>query len=189
MKRLFTEFRRLTPNEICCRILEAVERTRPNLSLDIIEDLKSQGYSQSDIAQMFGTTRQAVSWHKRTYGGRLSPREEIARHFPWKVPHEQNQTSPYRRMRDHGEYVATAGRGMTADKLNRLRSFYRKLRQDNVVLEFDPAIAPIPGVSSKGGFAYRPRTEADGDLLIRVNQYTHLTDEGRMIWRLPDVDP
>lgn len=159
------------------------------LSLSLIEELKRQGYSQSDIARMFGTTRQAVSWHKRTYGGRLTPREEVARHFPWKVPHEQNQTSPYRRMRDHGEYVATGGKGMSKDKLDRLRSFYRKIRKDSVVLEFDPHIEPIPGVSSRGGFAFRPRVEADADLLIRGNDYTHLTNEGRIIWRLPTVDP
>ena len=166
-----------------------VAHDRPELTLAIIEDLKSQGYTQSEIARMFGTTRQAVSWHKRTYGGRLTPREEVARHFPWKVPHEQNQTSPYRRMRDHGEYVATGGKGMSKDKLDRLRSFYRKIRKDNVVLEFDPHIEPIPGVSSRGGFAFRPRVEADADLLIRVNAYTHLTNEGRIIWRLPTVDP
>ena len=166
-----------------------MENAHPELTLSIIEELKSQGYSQSDIARMFGKTRQAVSWHKQTYGGRLTPREEIARHFPWKVPYEQNQTSPYRRMRDHGEYAATGGKGMSKDKLDRLRSFYRKLRTENLVLEFDPSIEPIPGVSSRGGFAFRERTGADGDLLIRVNGHTFMTDEARMIWRLPLVDP
>jgi hypothetical protein len=159
------------------------------LSLSLIEELKDQGYSQSDIARMFGKTRQAVSWHKRTYGGKLTPREEVARHFPWKVPHHQNQSSPYRRLRDHGEYVATGGKGMSKDKLSRLRSFYRKLREGNLILEFDPQIEPISGVSNRGGFAFRALTEADADLLIRVNEYTCLTDEGRMIWRLPTVDP
>ena len=166
-----------------------METGAPELSLSLIEELKEQGYSQSDIARMFGKTRQAVSWHKRTYGGKLTPREEVARHFPWKVPHHQNQSSPYRRLRDHGEYVATGGRDMSKDKLNRLRSFYRKLREGNLVLEFDPDIEPISGVSNKGGFAFRARTEADADLLIRVNEHTLLTDEGRMIWRLPEIDP
>jgi hypothetical protein len=92
-------------------------------------------------------------------------------------------------MRDHGEYAATGGKGMSKDKLDRLRSFYRKLRTENLVLEFDPSIEPIPGVSSRGGFAFRERTEADGDLLIRVNGHTFMTDEARMIWRLPLVDP
>lgn len=188
MKRQFGRVSRLTANGVHT-YFHCVAHDQPELTLDIIENLKSRGYTQSEIARMFGTTRQAVSWHKRTYGGRLTPREEVARHFPWKVPHEQNQTSPYRRMRDHGEYVATGGKGMSKDKLDRLRSFYRKIRKDSVVLEFDPHIEPIPGVSSRGGFAFRPRVEADADLLIRVNAYTHLTNEGRIIWRLPTVDP
>lgn len=36
-----------------------------------------------------------------------------------------------------------------------------------------------------GGFRYVPRTIEDDDLLIRVNEYTNLTDEGEMIWCWP----
>jgi hypothetical protein len=98
---------------------------------------------------------------------------------------EQGNTSPFKRLRDHGEWVATGGVGMSDDKLTRLRAFYRKLRDDNLVVEYDPTIPPIPGVSNKGGWAYRQRTPTDEDLLIRVNEYTNLTEEGRGIWRLP----
>ena len=34
-----------------------MDNAQPELSLAIIEDLKSQGYTQSEIARMFGTTR------------------------------------------------------------------------------------------------------------------------------------
>jgi hypothetical protein len=71
-------------------------------------------------------------------------------------------------------------------KLSLLRGFYQKL--EGVVVEFDPALPPSEGIS-EGGFAYRERLESDGDLLIRINQHTHLSDEGRKIWRLPDVLP
>ncbi|ASR77180.1 transcriptional repressor [Mycobacterium phage MyraDee] len=162
---------------------------KQELSLAIIEDLKGKGYSQSEIAEMFGVTRQAVSWHKHTYGGRLTPREIVHQSFPWAVSTEQSQSSPYRRMRDHGEYVATGGVGMSEDKLKRLRTFYRKLRDDNLVLEYDPSLPPEPGVSNKGGFAFRRRAPEDGDLLIRVNEHTHITEEGRIIWRFPPRDP
>ena len=91
-------------------------RTAPALSLAVIEDLKNKGFSQSEIAEMFGVTRQAVSWHKHTYGGRLTRREIILKHFPWKVSTEQGQTSPFKRMRDHAEYVATGGVGMHRDR-------------------------------------------------------------------------
>ena len=57
------------------------------------------------------------------------------------------------------------------------------------VVKFDPSIPPIPGVSNKGGWAYRQRTPTDEDLLIRVNEYTDLTEQGRGIWRLPPLGP
>ena len=51
------------------------------LSLAVIEELKTKGYSQSQIAAMYGVTRQAVSWHKQTYGGRPTEREAVLVHF------------------------------------------------------------------------------------------------------------
>ncbi|OHT67787.1 repressor [Mycobacteroides chelonae] len=162
----------------------------PKLSLAVVEDLKNKGLSQSEIAEMYGVTRQYVSWIKHTYGGTLTPREAILQHFPFEVPTALSQTSPYMRLRDHAEYIATGGDDMSPIKLSRLRSFYRKLRDQNLVLEYDPSIAPIKGVSNKGGWAYRDRVAEDGDLLIRVNEYTRLTEEGRQrIWRFPPVDP
>lgn len=159
------------------------------LTVSVIDALKNQGMNQSEIAELFGVTKQAVSYHKITYEGYRTPREVVLDNFPWQVPEAMCQTSPYRRMRDHGEYMATGGRGMSKDKLKRLRSFYKKLRDEGLVLEFDPTLSPIPGVSNKGGFAYRPRKRSDADLLIRVNKYTTLTAEGRLIWCFPPRDP
>jgi DNA-binding XRE family transcriptional regulator len=160
----------------------------PELTLSVIEDLKRQGYTQSDIARMFGVTRQAVSWHKQTYNGRLTPREEVLKHFPWDVPALMAQTGPYRYMRDHAEYMATGGKGMGKVKLERCRALYRKISQ-GLVLEFDPGIPVTPGVSNTGGFAWRERRPTDGDLIIRVNDHTTLTDEGKLLWRLPPTLP
>ena len=76
---------------------------------------------------------------------------------------------------------------MAPVKLSRLRTFYAKLR-DNAV-EFDPVLPPEPGFANRGGFALRVRVDADGDLLIRVNEHTNLTEKGRTIWRLPETLP
>ena len=138
---------------------------------------------------MYGVTRQYDSWIKKTYGGYRSPREIVLDEFPWSASTLQSSTSAYRRLRDHGEYMATSGDGMSNDKLRRLRAFYRKLREEGLVLEFDPSIPPIRGLAVHGGFAYRERTESDGDLLIRVNEHTRLTDAGRRIWCFPEVEP
>lgn len=159
------------------------------LTLAVVEDLKGKGFSQSEIAEMFGVTRQYVSWIKHTYGGKLTPREVVLRNWPFQVPAEYTQAMPYRRLRDHGEYIATRGRGMSEDKIKRLRTFYRRLRDEKAVVEFDPTIPPTPGVSSVGGWAFRRRLPKDGDLLIRVNKHTEITEEGRLIWRFPPKDP
>lgn len=160
------------------------------LSLSVVEALKNKGFNQSEIAEMYGVTRQYVSWLKHTYGGRLTPREQVLQSFPFEVPVEMGQTSPFRRLRDHGEYVATGGVGMDAEKKRRLRAFYQRLRDEKLVVEFDPTLPPEPGVSNKGGWAYRRRRKSDGDLLIRVNEHTRdLTEEGLMIWRFPHIDP
>jgi hypothetical protein len=103
------------------------------LSLSVIETHKNKGLSQSDIARMYGVSRQAVSWHKRHYGGRLTPREKVLEHFPFEVPTDMGYTSPFKRLRDHGEYVATGRVGMSKDKLQRLRALYRKLREEGLV--------------------------------------------------------
>ena len=74
---------------------------------------------------------------------------------------------------------------MSENKLKRLRSWWRKLYDDNVVLEFDPNLPPVPGVAPNGGFRYVKRRKSDGDLLIRVNKHTVLTEEGELIWCWP----
>lgn len=161
----------------------------PELSLAVIESLKEQGLSQSEIARLYGVSRQAISWWKYTYGGRLTPRQIVNQSFPFQVRSEHAQASPYRRLRDHGEYIATGGKGMTDDKLRRLRWFYRKLRDQNLVVEYDPSLPPEPGVSTAGGWAYRKRKKSDGNLLVRVNEYTEITKQGRRIWVFPKVEP
>lgn len=85
---------------------------RERLTLGIVEALKNKGLNQTDIARQYGVTRQHVSWIKRTYGGKLTAREEILQHWPFKVPVKMGNTSPCKRLRDHGEYVATGGNGM-----------------------------------------------------------------------------
>lgn len=157
------------------------------LSLGVIEDLKRKGFNQSEIAEMFDKTRQAVSWHKVTYHGYRSPREVVMDSWPLQVPRSMGQTSPFRRLRDHGEYVATGGFGMPEDKLQRLRSWYK--RMETHVLEFDPSIPPEDGVSVFGGWAYRSRLPEDGDLLLRDNEYCNLDHIGRSIWRMPPERP
>lgn len=159
--------------------------SRSPLVFSVIEDLRRKGYNQSEIADMHGVSRQAVSWHKVNYGGQLTTRQIVNKAWPWKTTKAHGASVAYQRLRDHGEYMATGGKGMSADKLDRLKKWWTKLRDENIVLEFDPGLPPEPGLSPNGGFAYRKRNRSDGELLIRVNEFTNLTEHGRTIWCWP----
>jgi hypothetical protein len=159
------------------------------ISIGLIEELKRKGYNQTQIAQMFDVSRQAVSYHKVTYNGSRTPREAVRDDFPWKLPSEISSQAPARRIRDLGEFVATGGKGMQEQKLTKLRNFLKKLKDGDLVLEYNPDFPPIQGFANKGGFRLQPRRPSDGDLLIRNNKHTRLTKQGRMIWRFPPVLP
>ncbi|MGW1740009.1 XRE family transcriptional regulator [Nocardia sp. NPDC001965] len=161
---------------------------KPKVTYSEVVALSRQGYNQSEIAEMKGVSRQYISELKFKYGGDYSERDKVLReHFPFEVPVPMTYCSPYQRLRDHGEYFATNGEGMEEYKLQRLRWFYSSLRDK--VVEFDPSIPADPGVCNKGGWAYRERLPSDGRLLIRVNEFTNLTDEGKIIWRFPKKEP
>lgn len=166
-----------------------MSQTKPVLTPSLIEEMKRKGYNQSQIARLYGVTRSYVSWVKHRGGNYTqTARERVMANYPWDVGAKFHDASPNKRMRDHAEYMATRGKGMSEDKLRRLSSFYRYLERDQMVVEFDPDIPPSPGIKT-GGFAYRPREDSDGDLIIRVNEYTRLTPEGRKLWRLPHERP
>ena len=164
--------------------LESLERYP--LTLAVIEGLKGKGLTQSEIARQFRVSRQAVSYHVRKYGGTLTPRQKALESWPWMVPTRLSTQVPYKRLRDHAEFYATKGEGMSLEKLSLLRLFYKRL--EGFVVEFDPDLPPSDGVGI-GGFAYRERLESDSDLLIRVNDHTHLSEEGLKVWRVPAVKP
>jgi hypothetical protein len=160
---------------------------RTPLTPSDIEAMRKKGYNQTQIADLHGVTRQAVSWQKKTYGGFLTPRQQAQRAWPWETSNDHSASAAFQRLRDHGEFMITNGKGMRPEKLARLRSWWKKLHDENVVLEFDPDIPSTPGISPKaGGFRYVPREASDGDLVIRVNGHTNLTEEGKIIWGWPE---
>lgn len=159
-----------------------------------IDDLRRKGFNQSRIAEMMGVTRSYISWVKNTYGAASStyekPREIARRNMPdWPLAGRQHQTQVYAQLGNHLEYVDTAGKGMSENKLYRLRLFYDRLERNNEIIEFNPEFGPTKSVGA-GGFRYLQRTpDDDPRIIIRENEYTQLTDEGRIVWRLPKAKP
>ncbi len=133
---------------------------------------------------MHGVSRQAVSWHKTTYGGQQSTRQIVNQAWPWETTSSHSKSAAYQRLRDHGEFIATGGRDMSDFKRGRHTAWLKMMRENDFVLEFDPNIPPTPRIAPGGGFAYRRRDpRIDGfELLIRVNEFTNLTPEGRRLW-------
>lgn len=161
----------------------------PILTPALVEEEKRAGLTQRQIARKYGVTDQYVSKVKRkTEHYSKTPREQVMEHFPWTVPTRMQRSAPHHRIRDHAEYMATSGRGMSRNKLYQLYLWYRRLREENLVLEFSPDIPPSEA-TKYGGFAYRPREESDGDLIIRVNEHTTLTEEGKETWVFPEEMP
>lgn len=149
-----------------------------------IEELRRKGLNQTEIANMHGVSRQAVSQQKIKYGGVKTTRQIVNEAWPWKTTGLHGKSAAYQRLRDHGEFIASGGREMSDYKLRRHAAWLKMMRANDFVLEFDPNIPPTAGVAPTGGFAYRKRDlQIDGlDLLIRVNEFTNLTPEGRRLW-------
>lgn len=88
----------------------------------------------------------------------MTPLETVRQLFPWNVAPRFADHPLNRIMREHGDYVATGGRGMSGEVLFRLETFYHKLHSENLVIEYDPA----------SGFHYRERLDSDRGLIIRT---------------------
>ncbi|OHT98269.1 hypothetical protein BKG71_19315 [Mycobacteroides chelonae] len=168
-----------------------MENYASGLTIGIVRQLRNQGMNFAEIAREFGVTRQAVSYLWRKYDGSQTTRQKVAAELPFNVPDQFNRAAPLQRLRDHAEFMMTLDDPqLREDQRKRLRSFYKKLRDDNVVVEYDPNIPSDPGVCKTGGFAYRPREPRDGDLLIRENEYTNLTEYGENeLWHFPPHEP
>lgn len=182
---------------------DSQQRLTPQLVREIRtrnRDRHGKPISYAEIGRRWGLSRERVRQLDKENPDRIrTPRQVVMENFPWTVPTKFHNANIHKRMRDHAEYMATGGKGMAPRLLKMLREWYNTLESYNVVVEFDPNIEPsdefgghrghIKSVSSYGGFAYRVREDSDGDLIIRVNEHTRLTAEGKRIWVFPPERP
>ncbi|MDR7303511.1 helix-turn-helix domain-containing protein [Haloactinomyces albus] len=162
------------------------------LTPDAIDNLRRKGFTQRQIAAMYGVSDSAVSAMKRRYAKEISYRtkREIANElFPFRyIQTRFTEAGIYHRLRDHGHYMVGGEDELSYERLKNLGGFYDRLKEYDLVVEYDPSIKP--NISAKyGGFAYRDREPSDGDLIIRMNKHTDITDKNRNIWTLPNKRP
>lgn len=167
---------------------------RSEITHELVYDLViRRRMRQVDVAKMLGTTKQNVAYHLRykTKDDVKIPIAVARESLPWpNVLEEHRQSTPYHRALNHAEYMATRGRGMSRRKLELLRGWYKALTELDQVVAYDPTVPGRPGMKH-GGWVYLPRDHrpidagGDGDLLLRVNEHTVMSDEAYDLWRLP----
>jgi len=156
-----------------------------------ILEYRNKGWSDAKIGRFFGVSRQAISAKAAHYGLPKSKHRVARDSAPFLVPETWNRATAAQRLRAHRMYVLFPdSHGLPDDEISRLRSFYEKLKNEGLIVEFDPTIPPNPGISPNGGFAYRKREPRDRNLILRLNDYTYVEDsyEGSHyyeVWSFP----
>lgn len=166
-------------------------RNGPIITYADIARKKSEGMTQSEIAREVGVSRAYISQIVKEYGPAKepTPREKaIEENYPWEVATGHTQAYLHRQLRNHLDYVVNGSEGMSEVNLERLRLFYNKLKDFDLVVEYSPLNPPMPDTPT-GGYAYLHREKNDGDLIIRINDYTIVTPKTLEIWRMPETLP
>lgn len=161
-----------------------------SLTKDVVNQLLKKGWTKTEIAQAYGTTRQAVQWHyNQLQNPYRDPRKVALDALPWKdMPHSHKRARPHVLIADHLEYVHTKGKDMSEDRLRRLSRFYEKLLDRGIVIAYDPEQPPT--LNNKfGGWLEIPREERDEDLVIRIDGHTQIPEKDRDLWRIPKKRP
>ncbi|WP_123960268.1 hypothetical protein [Corynebacterium pseudopelargi] len=158
------------------------------LTPELVAGLLAEGNSQSGIARTFGVSRQHIHYLAKR-AGLTAEAGEITQHLPWDVDQVKHGNNVIlQSLRAHARYRLQGLAGVQGSTRKRLAAFYRKITVFQQVVDFDPRQPPIPRVSSTGGFMFTPRTNSDGDYLIRIRNGLHWTEKGKTLWLQPTTE-
>lgn len=159
--------------------------TKP-LSPELVMYLLDNGYRQVDIAHEYKVSRQYI--HKLAKdAGYTSPITTVQENLPWSVDPKFSRNATLVALRLVGHERVAPGK-MTDDSRARANGLLKRLRQFDVVVDYDPSYPPIIGLTNTPGFAYVPREEQDDDFIIRIKPGVKITPLGNKIWRMPNED-
>ena len=124
--------------------------------------LRSQGWTQKQIATAYGASESAV-WKALQRAGYIDPQPTYKDILTWDIDEAHKATAIMERFRS----IVKQKKGATLrpDEEVLLRRWMRDLEANDLVVAYHPE-APKNSASSKGGFYYVPRT-ADDDWIIR----------------------
>ena len=163
------------------------KRRTSGLTPAIAQALDRQGVTGVEGARRFGVSR--AFWSKQlraTDGFDKKPTDLINEVWPFNVPDRYTYSRPYKNLRLHAVWMLTQHINREKDR-TLLRGFYAFLKNAQMCVEYDPTQTEPQWRNKTGGFRYVPLNESDGQLLIRVNQYTRdMSEEMQVLWQMPD---
>lgn len=159
------------------------------LSTETVAALLEQGWTQAEIAEAVGVSKQAVHYHARKLG-HITTRREVTNALPWQdLTDDHKRATPYLMIRRHVEYKLKGQTNMSEDSIRRLRSWYEQyILGMGYVVEYDPSIPPAPS-QKFGGWRYVKRERRDENRIIRENEYTKLTPAQKKLFTIPETIP
>lgn len=119
--------------------------------------LRTQGYSQKDIAETYEVSESAVwkALHRAGYTEPLATYKDI---LPWEISDEHKATAIMERFR--AIVKQRKGAVLRPEEETRLNIWLRELEANDLVVNYHPD-APPNSASSKGGFYYVPKSDQD----------------------------
>jgi hypothetical protein len=124
--------------------------------------LRTQGWTQRQIADTYGATESAV-WKALQRAGYIEPQVTYKEILPWDIAEAHKATAVMERFRSIVKQ--RKGTALRADEEVLLTRWLKDLEANELVVAYHPE-APANSASSKGGFYYVPKT-ADDDWIIR----------------------
>lgn len=124
--------------------------------------LRSQGFTQKEIAETYGAHESAV-WKALMRAGFIAPSSTYRDILPWEIDRAHKATAIMERFRSIVKQKK--GAALRPDEELLLNNWMRDLEANNLVVAYHKD-APPNSASSKGGFYYVPREPQD-DWIIR----------------------
>lgn len=142
------------------------------------------GWTYERIGALLDITKQGVKWRVNKYY--TTVRQTVNRYMEAFDGLGGDHSAAYmcRLVRWHLS-VRVEPDYLNQGQLDRLWTLYRRLRDEDLVVEYDPSI-PYHEGDKYGGWRYTEREESDGDLLVRENDDTTIKPEDRWIWTFPE---
>ena len=125
--------------------------------VEILVDMRTRGMRLKEIGALYDVGEPAV-WRALERAGKIQTGSGWKDLLPWRIAPNHKTTAVMARFRTILKQKNGEATTPTEERL--LRTWLEGMQENNVVVNYHPE-APANSASSKGGFYYVPRTDAD----------------------------